>query len=325
MRCLVTGATGYLGGRLVPRLLADGHEVRCLVRSPEKLRDVPWADQVEIVEGNVLGDLDEAMRDIEVVHYLVHSLHSKDFANADREAAENTAKAAERAGVQRIVYLGGLHPSDTELSPHLASRKEVGEVFLRSKTPAVVLQAAVIIGSGSASFEMVRYLTERLPVMVTPRWVHNRIQPIAMRDVLHYLVEATTLEQNRTFDIGGPDVLTYLEMIHRYALVAGLRERLVLPVPVLTPRLSSYWALLVTPVPGSVVRALIESLVHEVTCQEHDIKELLPGENVSYDEAVGLALGKVRDAAVKTREPGASATAGQGESLATNPADRRAP
>lgn len=319
MRCLVTGATGYLGGRLVPRLLAEGHEVRCLVRSPEKLRDVPWADQVEIVEGDVLGDLDDAMRGIEVVHYLVHSLHSKDFANADRKAAENTAKAAERAGVRRIVYLGGLHPSNTELSPHLASRKEVGEVFLRSRTQAVVLQAAVIIGSGSASFEMVRYLTERLPVMVTPRWVHNRIQPIAVRDVLRYLVEATTLRQNRTFDVGGPDVLTYLEMMLRYAEVAGLPKRRVLPVPVLTPGLSSHWVNLVTPVPRSIARPLIESLVHEVVCRENDIRELLPGENVGYDKAVEFALTKIRDADVETRWSGASTPGAPSEPLPTDP------
>ncbi|PWK90647.1 uncharacterized protein YbjT (DUF2867 family) [Lentzea atacamensis] len=319
MRCLVTGATGYLGGRLVPRLLAEGHQVRCLVRSPEKLRDVPWATDVEIVRGDVLDDLGEAMRDVEVVHYLVHSLHSKDFADADREAAENTARAAARAGVRRIVYLGGLHPEGVPLSPHLASRKEVGEVFLRSPVPAVVLQAAVIIGSGSASFEMLRYLTERLPVMVTPRWVHNRIQPIAVRDVLRYLVGATSLDANRTFDVGGPDVLTYLEMMLRYARVAGLPKRRVLPVPVLTPGLSSHWVNLVTPVPRSIAKPLIESLVHEVVCREHDIRELLPGENVGYDKAVELALTKSRDADVETRWSGASTPGAPSEPLPTDP------
>lgn len=316
MRCLVTGATGYLGGRFVPRLLAAGHQVRCLARSPEKLRDVPWAADVEIVRGDVLGDLEEAMRDVEVVHYLVHSLHSEDFADADRRAAENTAAAAERAGVRRIVYLGGLHPEGVPLSPHLASRREVGEIFLRSAVPAVVLQAAVIIGSGSASFEMLRYLTERLPVMVTPRWVHNRIQPIAVRDVLRYLVEATTLDANRTFDIGGPDVLTYLEMMLRYARVAGLPKRRVLPVPVLTPGLSSHWVNLVTPVPRSIAKPLIESLVHEVVCREQDILEVLPGENVGYDQAVALALVKIRDADVETRWSGAGAP---GEPLPSDP------
>lgn len=318
MRCLVTGATGYLGGRLVPRLLAAGHEVRCLVRSPSKLRDVPWAADVEIVRGDVLGDVSGAMRDVEVVHYLVHSLHSSDFADADRAAATNTARTASHAGVRRIVYLGGLHPTGP-LSPHLASRKEVGEVFLRSSVPAVVLQAAVIIGSGSASFEMLRYLTERLPVMVTPRWVHNRIQPIAVRDVLRYLVEATTLDANRTFDIGGPDVLTYLEMMLRYAHVAGLPKRRVLPVPVLTPGLSSHWVNLVTPVPRSIAKPLIESLVHEVVCRENDIRELLPGANVGYDKAVALALAKIRDADVETRWSGASTPGAPSEPLPTDP------
>ncbi|TWP52880.1 SDR family oxidoreductase [Lentzea tibetensis] len=321
MRCLVTGSTGYLGGRLVPRLLAAGHDVRCLVRDPGKLRDVPWAGDVEIVRGDVLADLGSAMRGIEVVHYLVHSLNDDDFADADRRAARNTAQAAREAGVGRIVYLGGLHPPDVELSPHLASRKEVGEIFLASGVPSVVLQAAVIIGSGSASFEMLRYLTERLPVMVTPRWVHNRIQPIAVRDVLRYLVDCVTLppDANRTFDIGGPDVLTYLEMMLRYAEVAGLPKRRVLPVPVLTPKLSSHWVNLVTPVPRSIAAPLIESLVHEVVCRENDIASLLPGANIGYDRAVGLALTKIRDADVETRWSGASLPGAPSDPLPTDP------
>ncbi|MGM1059758.1 SDR family oxidoreductase [Saccharothrix sp. Mg75] len=323
MRCLVTGATGYLGGRLVPRLLAEGYDVRCLVRSPEKLRDVPWADRVEVVKGDVLdpASLDDAMRDVDVVHYLVHSLSVADFADADRRAAENTARAAEDAGVQRIVYLGGLHPPGVALSPHLSSRKEVGDVFLRSAVPAVVLQAAVIIGSGSASFEMLRYLTERLPVMVTPRWVHNRVQPIAVRDVLRYLVGVVRApaEVNRTFDIGGPDVLTYLDMMLRYARVAGLRPRRVLPVPLLTPGLSSHWVNVVTPVPKSIAKPLIESLVHEVVCREHDIDDLVPGETTGYDRAVELALARVRDADVETRWSGASVPGAPSDPLPSDP------
>lgn len=321
MRCLVTGSTGYLGGRLVPRLLAAGHDVRCLVRDPGKLRDVPWAGDVEIVRGDVLADLGSAMRGIDVVHYLVHSLHDDDFADADRRAAQNTAKAAREAGVGRIVYLGGLHPPDADLSPHLASRKEVGEIFLTSGVPSVVLQAAVIIGSGSASFEMLRYLTERLPVMVTPRWVHNRIQPIAVRDVLRYLVDCVTLppDTNRTFDVGGPDVLTYLQMMLRYARVAGLPKRRVLQVPVLTPKLSSHWVNLVTPVPRSIAAPLIESLVHEVVCRENDIASLLPTENIGYDRAVELALAKIRDAHVETRWSGASLPGAPSDPLPTDP------
>ncbi|WP_367133936.1 SDR family oxidoreductase [Saccharothrix sp. HUAS TT1] len=323
MHCLVTGATGYLGGRLVPRLVAAGHRVRCLVRDPGKLRDVPWVDRVEVVRGDVLdpATLGAAMRDVDVVHYLVHSLGDPDFTDADRRAAENTARAAEDAGVQRIVYLGGLHPPGVPLSPHLASRKEVGDVFLRGSVPAVVLQAAVIIGSGSASFEMLRYLTERLPVMVAPRWVRNRVQPIAVRDVLRYLVDAVRLppDVNRAFDIGGPDVLTYLEMMLRYARVAGLRPRRVLPVPLLTPHLSAHWVNLVTPVPRSIAAPLIESLVHEVVCREHDVRELLPGENTGYDRAVGLALAKVRDADVETRWSGASVPGAPADPLPTDP------
>lgn len=323
MRCLVTGATGYLGGRLVPRLLAEGHAVRCLVRDPGKLRDVPWFGQVEVVRGDVLdpATLGPAMADVDVVHYLVHSLNDDDFADADRRGARHTAAAAELAGVRRIVYLGGLHPDGVELSPHLASRAEVGEVFLRCAVPAVVLQAAVIIGSGSASFEMLRYLTERLPVMVTPRWVHNRIQPIAVRDVLSYLVRVVDLPQevNRTFDIGGPDVLTYLDMMLRYARVAGLRKRLVLPVPLLTPRLSAHWVNLVTPVPRSIAAPLIESLVHEVVRHEHDIDPLVPLTTTGYDSAVGLALAKIRDADVETRWSGASLPGAPSDPLPSDP------
>ncbi|GAA1267416.1 SDR family oxidoreductase [Saccharothrix xinjiangensis] len=307
----------------MPRLLAEGHEVRCLVRDPGKLRDVPWADRVEVVRGDVLdpASLEPAVRDVDVVHYLVHSLHDPDFADADRRAAENTARAAAGAGVRRIVYLGGLHPSGVRLSPHLASRKEVGDVFLRGPVPAAVLQAAMIIGSGSASFEMLRYLTERLPVMVTPRWVHNRIQPIAVRDVLRYLVEAVGLppDVNRTFDVGGPDVLTYLDMMERYARVAGLRPRRVLPVPLLTPRVSSHWVNLVTPVPRSIAAPLIESLVHEVVCREHDVEDLLPGRTTGYDEAVALALARIRDADVETRWSGASVPGVPSDPLPSDP------
>ena len=323
MRCLVTGATGYLGGRLVPRLLAEGHAVRCLVRDPGKLRDVPWACRVEVVRGDVLdpATLGPAMADVDVVHYLVHSLNDADFADADRRGARNTAEAATRAGVRRIVYLGGLHPDGVELSPHLASRAEVGEVFLSCAVPAVVLQAAVIIGSGSASFEMLRYLTERLPVMVTPRWVHNRIQPIAVRDVLSYLVRVVDLppEVNRTFDIGGPDVLTYLDMMLRYARVAGLRKRLVLPVPLLTPRLSAHWVNAVTPVPRSIAAPLIESLVHEVVAREHDLDSVVPVRTTGYDRAVELALVKIRDADVETRWSGASLPGAPSDPLPSDP------
>jgi uncharacterized protein YbjT (DUF2867 family) len=297
--CLVTGATGYLGGRLVPALLAAGYRVRCLARDPDKLTDVPWADQVELVRGDVQdpASMRRACADVDVLHYLVHSLSVDGFAAVDRRAALITAEAARDAGVRRIVYQGGLRPNvpEQELSDHLASRAEVGEIFLRSGVPSAVLQAAVIIGAGSASFEMLRYLTERLPVMVTPSWVRNRVQPIAVRDVLHYLVAAAGLpaEVNRTFDIGGPNVLTYQEMMQRFAEVSGLRRRRMVPVALLTPSLSSHWINLVTPVPKSIGAPLIDSLVHEVVCGERDIDDLVPrpeGGLTDYDTAVREAL-----------------------------------
>ncbi|MFP5019190.1 SDR family oxidoreductase [Pseudonocardia phyllosphaerae] len=327
MRYLVTGATGYIGGRLAPRLLGRGPEpdlvpdpdggpveVRCLVRNPDKLRDVPWAADAEIVQGDLLDpdSVRAACADVDVVYFLVHSLSEAGFAATDRRAALIMAEAAREAGVKRIIYLGGLHPDDdpADLSAHLASRAEVGETLLRSGVPTAVLQAAVILGSGSASFEMLRHLTERLPVMVTPRWVHNKIQPIAVRDVLRYLIRAAELppEVNRTFDIGGPEVLTYLEMMQRYAAVAGLKRRRVLPVPVLSPSLSAHWINVVTPVPGSIATPLIESLVHEVVCTEDDIKTYVPdppGGLIGYDHAVELALARVTEGAVETRWSGA--------------------
>ena len=220
------GATGYVGGRLVPRLAEAGHDVRCLTRRPEQLSGVPWAGSVEIVPGDALDrrSLDAAMDGVDVVYYLVHSIGTgADFEASDRLAARNTADAAAAAGVSRIVYLGGLVPAGEAASPHLASRAEVGQIFLDGSVPAVVLQAGVIIGSGSASFEMLRYLTERLPVMVTPKWVRSLVQPIAVRDVLRYLVGSLDLPagHNRRFDIAGPDVVSYRDMMQRYAPSPG--------------------------------------------------------------------------------------------------------
>ncbi|APU15830.1 MULTISPECIES: SDR family oxidoreductase [Actinoalloteichus] len=326
MRILVTGATGYIGGRVVPALLDAGHQVRCLVRDPAKLRDVPWAPAVDIVRGDLTAEEDvrSAVDGCDALYYLVHSLQSRGFAARDRRAALLTAQAAREAGLRRIVYLGGLHPDSAELSEHLASRAEVGEILLRSGVPTAVLQAAVIIGSGSASFEMLRYLTERLPVMVTPKWVHNRVQPIAISDVLHYLVGCVTLpaEVSRTFDIGGPDVLTYLAMMRRYAEVTGLRPRLVVPVPLLTPRLSSHWVNLVTPVPRSLATPLIESLVHEVVCAEDDIRRVVgdpPDGLRDYPTSVSLALARVRAANVETRWSGASPPGAPADPLPSDP------
>jgi uncharacterized protein YbjT (DUF2867 family) len=322
MRCVVFGATGYIGGRLVPQLLAAGHDVRAVARDPRKLAEVPWSGQAEIVRGDVTdpASVAAAVRGQDVVYYLVHSLHQRDFVDIDRRAAQVVAEAARAAVIGRIVYLGGIAPSDEALSPHLASRAEVADILLASGVPTAVLRAAVIIGSGSASFEMLRYLTERLPALVTPQWVHNRIQPIAIRDVLHYLTHAAALpaDANRGFDIGGPDVLTYLAMMRRYAVVARLPRRVVVPVPVLSPWLSAQWVNLVTPVPRSIAVPLIESLVHEVVCREHDIvKYIADPQPVHVERAIELALAKIRDSDVPTRWSDASTPA---DPLPTDPA-----
>ncbi|MGW6943108.1 SDR family oxidoreductase [Streptomyces xanthophaeus] len=330
LNCLVTGATGYIGGRLVPELLDAGHRVRCLARSPEKLRDHTWAGRAEVVRGDMTDtrSVADALRGIDVAYYLVHALNAgSGFEERDRAAARVFAEQAQAAGVGRIVYLGGLTPAGIparELSPHLRSRAEVGEILLAGAVPAAVLRAAVIIGSGSASFEMLRYLTERLPVMVTPSWVATRCQPIAVRDVLRYLVGCATLppEVDRTFDIGGPDVLTYEEMMRRYAAVAELPHRLILRVPMLTPRLSSHWIGLVTPVPRALARPLAESLRHEVVCAEHDIARYVPdppGAPIGFDQALDLALRRVREADVTTRWSSASLPGAPSDPLPTDP------
>ncbi|MGL5859831.1 MAG: NAD(P)H-binding protein [Phycicoccus sp.] len=309
-RVLVTGVTGYIGSRLVPALLEAGHEVRVLTRDRSRVADRWWRDQAEVVEGDATSRevLAEALDGVEVLYYLLHSMDGGgDFVERDRDLARSVGRAADDSGVRRIVYLSGLHPDDGPLSDHLASRVEVGDLLMASGVPTAVLQAAVILGSGSASFEMLRNLTERLPVMVAPKWLDNRIQPIAARDVLHYLVGAAGLpaEVNRTFDIGGPDVLTYREMITRFARLAGLMPRTVLTIPVLTPRLASKWVGFVTPVPTGLAKPLVESLRHEVVCHEHDIDDLVgppPGGLLGFDRAVTDAV--AGDDADPRPEPG---------------------
>ncbi|MEV0588613.1 SDR family oxidoreductase [Nonomuraea sp. NPDC050310] len=324
--CLVTGATGYIGGRLVPELLEAGHRVRCMVRSPGRLRDLPWAGRTEIATADALDPeaTRAAMEGVEVAYYLIHTMGGgKGFAGADREAARVFAAAAQAAGVRRIVYLGGLS-GEGALSPHLRSRAEVARIFLDAPVPAVVLRAAVIIGSGSASFEMLRHLTERLPVMTTPRWVHSRTQPIAVRDVLRYLRAWADVpdEVNRAFDIGGPDVLTYGEMMHGYAAAAGLPPRLIIPVPLLSPWLSSHWVGLVTPVPASIARPLVEGLRNETVCREHDIARYVPDPPeglIGFSLAVKLALQKIKEADVATRWTSASTPGAPSDPLPSDP------
>ena len=310
---LVTGATGYIGGRLVPRLISAGYRVRVFVRNPEKLTDVPWAHQVEIVEGDLTDapSVARAVEGIDVLYYLVHSMGAKgEFEQTERTAATNVATAALAAGVSRIVYLGGLHP-DGELSPHLRSRAEVGRILLESGVPTAALQAGVVIGSGSTSFEMVRHLTDVLPYMPAPQWVRNFIQPIAVRDVLYYLVECATLphEVNRTFDIGGPNVLRYGQMMNGYALEAGLKQRPIASLPVLTPWLASQWVNLVTPIPRALAVPIIASLQYDCVVHEHDIENFIPdpeGGLTPYRRSVRLALGNVRNGTVETSWLGAA-------------------
>jgi len=325
--CLVTGATGYIGGRLTSELLACGYRVRVMVRHPERLRDHLWLDQVEVVTGDALdpASLTAAMVGVDCAYYLLHALvEGQGFEKVEDEMATNFANAARDAGVRRIVYLGGLIPKGEELSAHLQSRKSTGEILRKSGVPTAELRAGVVLGSGSASFEMLRYLTEHLPAMVTPKWVRSRIQPIAVRDVLRYLVGAAALppEVNRAFDIGGPDVLTYRDMMQIYAKVVGLRKRLIIPVPVLTPKLSSLWVGLVTPVPSSIAIPLVKSLRNEVICREQDIRRYIPDPPdglTGFEKAVRLALTRIRDAQVTTRWSFASVPGAPSEPLPSDP------
>jgi uncharacterized protein YbjT (DUF2867 family) len=308
MRCLVTGSTGYVGGRLVPLLLQRGYDVRALARNPDKLVDVPWHDRAEVVRGDLAdpGSLERAFDGVDVAYYLVHSMGtSNDFAAEERRSAENVVAAARRAGVRRLVYLSGLHPAGAPLSTHLESRTAVGDILISSGLETVVLQAGVIIGSGSASFEMIRHLTDRLPAMTTPKWVHNKIQPIAIRDVLYYLVEAAAVpvSDSRTWDIGGLDVLEYGEMMQIYAGVAGLRRRLIVVLPFLTPTIASWWVGLVTPIPSGLARPLVESLHCDAVMADDDIDTLIrppAGGLTGYREAVSLALHRISQGQVET-------------------------
>ena len=305
---LVTGSTGYIGGRLAPRLVQRGYRVRCLVRSAAKLRARPWAlsPQVEIVEGDA-GDasaLERAMRGCPAAYYLVHSMEAStpDYRSRDLALAEAFGRAAAATGVARIIYLGGLGETGEGLSQHLASRREVESALRAAGVPVTVLRAAMIIGSGSASFEILRYLVERLPIMITPRWVSTQSQPIAVRDVLHYLITAleTPATAGLTLDIGGPEVKSYADIMRDMAAALHLRRRIVIPVPVLTPRLSSLWIHVVTPLDASIARPLAEGLRNRVICRSADTARLMPHQCLTIREAMDAALAKDQSGEVET-------------------------
>ncbi|MEI7704458.1 MAG: SDR family oxidoreductase [Deltaproteobacteria bacterium] len=314
---LVTGATGYVGGRLVPRLLEAGRSVRVLARDPARLVGRAWAGDVEIVRGDVLdpATLPPALSGVEVAYYLVHSMgvHGA-FADRDRDAARAFAAAARDAGVKRIVYLGGLGDSASGLSDHLRSRQETGDALRSAGVPVTEFRAAVIVGSGSISFEMIRWLVERLPVMICPRWVYQRIQPVAVGDVLSYLVAAPTVPESagKVVEIGGADVLTYRDMMLRYAERRGLRRHLV-PVPFLTPRLSSHWVRWMTPVPASIARPLVEGLRNEVVVRDDSARRLFPDIHpLSYAQALDRAFERLERGDVETAWSDALASSPRG-------------
>jgi uncharacterized protein YbjT (DUF2867 family) len=302
-KVLVTGASGYVGGRLVPALLAAGCDVRCLVRTPAKLDDAPWRGKVDVVAGAVGEDLTEALRDIDVAVYLVHSIgQGSDWSLTEERDALNFARHAARAGLRRIVYLGGLGSDSDALSVHLRSRHTVGQALASTGVDVVELRAGVVIGAGSASFEMLRYLVDVLPIMVTPRWVSTRCQPIAISDILELLVQAITDRAIPVdiYEVGGPGVVTYAEMMALYAQVAGLPRRRLIRVPVLTPGLSSHWVGLVTPVPVRLARELVESLINEVVVTDHQAADTFSNKPLGLAEAIQRSLAATRSGEVPT-------------------------
>ena len=306
-RCLVTGATGYIGGRLVSKLLDHDYRVRVLGRDCKRLEGRNWYDKVEKTEADVLKPetLDAALKNVDVAFYLIHSMSAgsdEHFHERDLQGARNFGEAVKANGVKQIIYLGGLGSSEQDLSPHLKSRHQTGEVLRESGVPVTEFRAAVVVGSGSKSFEMVRYLTERVPVMICPKWVFSNIQPVAIRNVLSYLAKAVNKKEakDNIIQIGGDDVLTYGDMMKIYADVKGL-NRVLLPVPFLTPKLSSHWVHWMTPVPASLAKPLIEGLKNDVVVTDDSARTIFPDINpISYRRAVELALNRVDSRDVET-------------------------
>lgn len=302
MKVLVTGATGYVGSRLVSQLLAQGIRVRAASRSLSKLRSRSWANnplvELQKLDMHDEDSINEAIEGCSHAYYLVHSMNpqSKNFEESDRRAARHMVEAGEKVGLQQLIYLGGLGEEDAQLSKHLRSRAEVASILSSAKFPVTVLRAAMVIGSGSASFEILRYLVDRLPIMVTPRWVETPSQPIAIRNVLEYLLACldNSATFDKTFDIGGPEVISYRTLMKLYQQAAGLPERKIIGVPVFTPRLSSYWINFVTPVPAFIARPLAEGLKNPAICQNDDIKKIVKQDLLTCEEAIKLAIDKTQ-------------------------------
>jgi uncharacterized protein YbjT (DUF2867 family) len=315
-RVLLTGATGYIGGRLWRLLERQGYRVRCLARRPEVLRQ-KVGPSTDVVAGDVLNlpSLDIALRGVDAAYYLVHSMGSRSFEEADRTAARNFGQAAKAAGVRRLVYVGGLGSEDEVLSPHLRSRHEVGRILRESGVPVLEFRASIVIGPGSLSFEMIRSLVERLPIMITPRWVNVTAQPIAIDDLLEYLLAALRLpvSQYRVYEIGGADQVCYADIMRAYARERGLRLRL-LSVPVLTPYLSSLWLGLVTPLYARVGRKLIESIIHPTVVRDAAAITTFAVRPIGIEEAIRRAVAREEQEFAETRWSDALSSSGEPQS-----------